>query len=112
MNILLFTDEYSNSKLPPSGGVGTFLKILAEELRKNGHNVYVYGFLKKSIEFTEDNIVFKFEKKYFKKYKILEIFRSLVSFLKLDNLEHWILKKKEYITKKKLFRFLLKTISI
>ena len=105
MKILLFTDEYSNPKLPPSGGVGTFLKILAEELSKRGHKVYVYGFLKKNIEFKENDIVFKFEKKFFKKYKFLEIIRSIANSLKLDSLEYWILKKERKYYKEKIVSF-------
>ena len=66
LKILLFTNEYSHEKLPDCGGVGTFLKVLAEALVKKGHDVYVFGFSRKKIQFSEHNIHFYFIKKYSK----------------------------------------------
>ena len=51
MKILFFTNEYSHKKLPDCGGVGTFLKVLAEALVKKGHHVYIFGFSRKKIQF-------------------------------------------------------------
>ncbi|MFD0962615.1 glycosyltransferase family 4 protein [Pseudofulvibacter geojedonensis] len=62
MNILLFTSEYNHPKLKASGGAGTFFKILAKELVKKGHKVYVFGFGKEAISFSDEGVFVSFNK--------------------------------------------------
>lgn len=101
MKILFFTNEYSHPKLPNSGGVGTFLKIMSESLSKQGHDIYVYGFSKKPIEFNDSGIHFKFIKKYSKKFRIREFSRSLASKLGYKNANlNFLIKERKYYAKK------------
>jgi glycosyltransferase involved in cell wall biosynthesis len=101
MKILLFTNEYSHEKLPDCGGVGTFLKVLAEALVKKGHDVYVFGFSRKKIQFSEHNIHFYFIKKYSKAHFLTELIRSIGSKLKSDSLQLFFLKKeRKYLANK------------
>ena len=79
MKILFFTNEYSHEKLPDCGGVGTFLKVLAEALVKKGHQVYIFGFSRKKMQFSDRNIHFYFKKKYSKGHFLMELIRSLGS---------------------------------
>lgn len=87
MRILFFTNEYSHPKLPNSGGVGSFLKIVAEALAFKGHEIHVYGFSKKPIEFTDKGIRFMFFKKYSKQFWFKEFIRSISSKLGLKNFD-------------------------
>ena len=108
MRILFFTNEYSHPKLPSSGGVGSFLKIMSESLTAKGHEVYVYGFSKKPMEFIDDGIKFKFFKKYSKQFRIKEFVRSIstklgskkadLKFL-IDERQFYAKKLKEYSKK-------------
>jgi len=101
MRILFFTNEYSHSKLPASGGVGSFLKIMSEEFTKRGHKVHVYGFSKRAIEFKDEGITFKFFKKYAKQFPIQELIRSFGSKLNIQNVDIKFLKNERlYYTKK------------
>lgn len=93
MKILFFTNEYSHPKLPSNGGVGTFFKIMSEELTIRGHEVYVYGFLKKPIQFEDGGIKFSFFKKFSKQFPLKELMRSISSKLNLKNSELYYLKK-------------------
>ena len=111
MKILLFTNEYSHEKLPDCGGVGTFLKVLAEALVKKGHHVHVFGFSRKKIQFSDHNIHFYFIKKYSKGHFLTELIRSIGAKLKNDPLQLFFLKKerkylanklKIYVTKNKI----------
>lgn len=101
MKILFFTNEYSHEKLPNPGGVGTFLKVLAEALVERGHQIYVFGFSRKNIQFSEHNIHFHFIKKYSKVHILPEFIRSIGSKLKNDMLQLYVLKKeRKYLAKK------------
>ncbi|MDH7911181.1 glycosyltransferase family 4 protein [Winogradskyella sp. SYSU M77433] len=101
MKILFFTNEYSHTKLPNSGGVGSFLKIMSESLSKQGHDIFVYGFSKKPIEFKDKGIHFKFIKKYSKQFRFNEFIRSSASKLghKKANL-NFLIKERKYYAKK------------
>lgn len=101
MKILLFTNEYSHEKLPDCGGVGTFLKVLAEALVKKGHDVYVYGFSRRKIQFSDHNIHFYFIKKYSKGHFLTELIRSIGAKLKSDPLQLFFLKReRKYLAHK------------
>lgn len=101
MKILFFTNEYSHEKLPDCGGVGTFLKVLAEALVKKGHQVYIFGFSRKKMQFSDRNIHFYFKKKYSKGHFLMELIRSLGSKLNSDLLQLFFLKKeRKYLAKK------------
>lgn len=101
MKILFFTNEYSHPKLPSCGGVGTFLKILAEELNNMGHKVHVYGFSKKNISFEDKNISFSFIKKYSKTHFGLEFIRSFGAKINNKELQLYFLKKeRKYLAHK------------
>ena len=101
MKILLFTNEYSHEKLPDCGGVGTFLKVLAEALVKKGHHVHVFGFSRKKIQFSDHNIYFYFIKKYSKGHFLTELIRSIGAKLKSDPLQLFFLKKeRKYLANK------------
>lgn len=102
MKILFFTNEYSHEKLPSCGGVGTFLKILAEELNKQGHNVYIYGFSRKKIHFKDNGINFYFIKKYSKTHFISEFIRSFGAKLNSNILQLYFLKRERKFLARKL----------
>jgi glycosyltransferase involved in cell wall biosynthesis len=96
VKILFLTTEYSSCKLPDCGGLGTFIKVLSEELVTTGNQVLLLGFAKKDITFFDNEIKVIFKKNYFKKYPVLEIIRSIASSLKFTSLEK-LLSKKERI---------------
>ena len=101
MKILFFTNEYSHEKLPDCGGVGTFLKVLAEALVKKGHHVHVFGFSRKKIQFSDHNIHFYFIKKYSKGHFLTELIRSIGAKLKSYPLQLFFLKKeRKYLANK------------
>lgn len=108
MKILFFTNEYSHEKLPDCGGVGTFLKVLAEALVKKGHHVYVFGFSRKKIQFSDRNIHFYFIKKYSKGHFLTELIRSLGAKLNSDLLQLFFLKKERKYLAKKLKKYTFK----
>lgn len=93
MRILFFTNEYSHEKLPSCGGVGTFLKVLVEDLNKKGHDVFVYGFSSKNIQFIDNGITFLFIKKYSKSHFFKEFVRSFGKKINNDILQLYFLKK-------------------
>ena len=100
MKILFFTNEYSHKKLPDCGGVGTFLKVLAEALVKKGHHVYIFGFSRKKIQFSDRNIHFYFIKKYSKRHFLTELIRSVGAKLNSNLLQLFFLKKeRKYLAK-------------
>lgn len=101
MKILLFTNEYSHEKLPDCGGVGTFLKVLSEALVEKGHQVYVFGFSRKNIQFSEHNIHFHFIKKYSKVHLLTELLRSIGVKLRNNMLQLYFFKKeRKYLANK------------
>jgi glycosyltransferase involved in cell wall biosynthesis len=108
MKILFFTNEYSHKKLPDCGGVGTFLKTLAEALTKKGYHVHVFGFSKKKIQFYEGNIHFNFIKKYSKGHFLTELVRSIGAKLNSDALQLFFLKKERKYLANKLKKYALK----
>lgn len=102
MKIVFFTNEYAHPKLPSSGGVGSFLKTMAEAMTKLGHEVHVYGFSKKNNDFKDQGITFKFFKKYSKQFPVSEFLRSLSSKLPFKNAELYFLKKERLYLAKQL----------
>jgi glycosyltransferase involved in cell wall biosynthesis len=101
MRILFFTNEYSHPNLPNSGGVGSFLKIMSESLSQQGHEIFVYGFSKKPIEFEDKSIRFKFIKKYSKQFRFNEFKRSLSSKLGYKKADlNFLIKERKYYAKK------------
>ncbi|PVW14587.1 glycosyltransferase family 4 protein [Marixanthomonas spongiae] len=107
MRILFFTNEYSHPSLPASGGVGSFLKILAHELSNKGHEVYVYGFLKKKYSFKDETITVEFFKRYAKSFPITEAIRSLGSKLNIESAELYFLEKERNYLAYKLKKYAL-----
>ncbi|MDG5492367.1 glycosyltransferase family 4 protein [Psychroserpens sp. SPM9] len=100
MKIVFFTNEYSHSQLPASGGVGSFLKTMAEGMTKLGHEVHVFGFSKRPVNFNDEGITFKFLKKYSKQFPLSEFLRSLSGTLNIKNAERYFLKKeRQYLAK-------------
>ena len=77
MRIVLFTNEYAHNKLPPTGGLGTFYKRLAEGLIKNGIEVHVLLISKRSMNFSIEGIQFEVVKSYAKSFPVKELMRSL-----------------------------------
>jgi len=100
MKILFFTNEYSHPKLPSSGGVGSFLKIMAHELSCLGHDIHILGFSKKNHAFHDNQVKITFFKKYKKRFPISEFLKSISSSLKIKNSELFFLnKERQYLTK-------------
>ena len=100
MKILFFTNEYSHPKLPASGGVGSFLKTISNELVALGQEVHIYGFSKRKIELEDGQIKIKFFKKYSKQFPFSEFLRSLCGKLNIKNAERFFLKKeRQYLAK-------------
>lgn len=99
-HILIFTKELHHPLISKSGGTGIFYKNLARELAERGIKVTVFGSNKKSVDFTEDGIRYKFVQDYFRKNKLTELIRSLSG--KFKNLLplHYSLyeKEKKYLT--------------
>lgn len=54
MNILFYCAEYPPYK---TGGIGSVTKIVAEELVKRGHNIYVVGYYPKNASFLEYSVI-------------------------------------------------------
>jgi len=108
MKILFFTNEYSHQKLPSSGGVGSFIKIIAQELLIQGHEVCVYGFSKKKHEFQDGSVKVKFFKKYAKQFPFSEFLRSLSKSLKIKSSEMFFLKKERQYLANQLKKYALK----
>ncbi len=78
MNIAFLTTEYSHTKTPVSGGIGTFFKILGEELVKRGHRVVVFVYWgKKNYTFFDGAIEVCVKKDFFKTNKYYDLKRSL-----------------------------------
>ncbi|WP_138433788.1 glycosyltransferase family 4 protein [Winogradskyella algicola] len=101
MRILFFTNEYSHPNLPNSGGVGSFLKIMSESLSQQGHEIFVYGFSKKPLEFEDKGIHFKFIKKYSKQFRFNELKRSITSKLGYKKADlNFLIKERKYYAKK------------
>jgi len=101
MKILFFTNEYSHPNFPASGGVGSFMKILAHELSKRGHEVYVYGFSKKKHSFKDGDVTIEFFKKYSKSFPFSEAIRSLSSKLNIESSGlHFLEKERKYLAHK------------
>lgn len=82
MNILFLTREYKHEKLDNCGGTGNFIATLSKQLVKNGHTVYVYGVNKNEIEFNDNQVKIKFEKSIFKKYPVINLWRSITGKIK------------------------------
>ncbi|MEO4004814.1 glycosyltransferase family 4 protein [Flavobacterium sp. CAU 1735] len=77
MNILILTREYKNEKLPPCGGTGNFNTLLAKELVKRGHRVYIFGVNKTNIDFDDEGVHVHYTKNLFKRNFVYDLFRSV-----------------------------------
>lgn len=102
MKIVFFTNEYAHAKLPASGGVGSFLKVMSEALVKKGHEIHIYGFSKRSIEFQDKGIYFSFFKKYSKQFRFREFVRSASSKMNIKGAELSFLKQERQFLAKQL----------
>ena len=102
MKIVFFTNEYAHPRLPASGGVGSFLKVMSEELVKRGHDIHIYGFSKRSIEFKDGGIHFSFFKKYAKQFRFREFIRSTSSKMNIKGAELSFLKQERQFLAKQL----------
>lgn len=102
MKIVFFTNEYSHPNLPSSGGVGSFLKTMAETMTKLGHDVHIYGFAKHSLTFEDQGIRFEFFKTYKKQFPVSELIRSISVKLGNKNTELNFLKKERQFLAKQL----------
>jgi len=57
MHISYITTEYPHSNLPPAGGIGSFVKTMADSLVKEGHQVTVFlCFSNEDKEWIDDDI--------------------------------------------------------
>ena len=108
MKILFFTNEYSHEKLPPTGGAGSSIKILGQELSHQGHEVHVYGFSKKKHVFKDGKIKISFFKKYSKSFPFSEAIRSLSSRFGIKAAELFFIEKERKYLAKKLKQYVLK----
>ncbi|WP_299335779.1 glycosyltransferase family 4 protein [uncultured Psychroserpens sp.] len=100
MKIVFFTNEYAHPKLPSSGGVGSFLKTMAESMSKLGHEVHIYGFSKRAVAFGYDNIKITYIKNYKKQFPFSEFLRSISGKLNLKNAElNFLKKERRYLAK-------------
>lgn len=92
MNILFYCDEY-----PPSqtGGIGSVTKIIAEDLVKKGHSIYIIGyypFERIQQEYTNENGVHIY--RYNKNYRTNRIQRAIFSkFLKRTFFSTFLIQK-------------------
>lgn len=86
MNILFLSSEYNHPNLPASGGVGTFIKIIAHELSKRGHTVHVFGFNRKQLEFKDKDVNLYFARKFSKKRWMIKFYMSASRKLKFEKL--------------------------
>ena len=77
MNILILTREYKSNKLPPCGGTGIFNTLLAKELVKRGHQIYVFGVNKTNIDFDDEGVRVHYTKNLFKRNFLYDLFRSV-----------------------------------
>ncbi|MEX6625847.1 glycosyltransferase family 4 protein [Tenacibaculum salmonis] len=78
MKIAFLTTEYAHAKTPVYGGIGTFFKILADELIAKGNTVsiFVYGG-KYNFDFEDGEIKIRVRKDFFRDNKIQNLVRSL-----------------------------------
>ncbi|WP_306352877.1 glycosyltransferase family 4 protein [Flavobacterium sp. '19STA2R22 D10 B1'] len=79
MTVLFFTNEYNHPKLPPVGGLGTFIKTLSTELTKRGHQVIIFGQSKKNgIHFFDEQIEVKMIQDYRKNIPFAKHINSIL----------------------------------
>ena len=71
MTILFLTKEYNHPKMPNSGGAGSFIKIIANDLVSKGHEVHVFGTHKRGLVFQDNGVQLHFVKKFTKKRFLL-----------------------------------------
>lgn len=95
MNILILTREYKHSLLPPCGGTGNFNTLLAKELVKSGHQVYVFGVNKTNISFDDDGVQVYYSKSLFKRNFIYNFLRSVTQKVSFLQPYHFKLHEKE-----------------
>jgi glycosyltransferase involved in cell wall biosynthesis len=55
MNILYFTNEYKSNFTPPCGGIGTFIKVISDEIVKNNDHEVIIVFLSNVQKIIFDN---------------------------------------------------------
>lgn len=81
MNILFRCDEYPPM---PYGGIGSVVKLVAENLAARGHCVHVIGYYKE-LNFVQENInnvqVYRYGKLFFRKYPFYLLVRVLTRIL-------------------------------
>lgn len=77
MTILILTREYKHPLLPPCGGTGNFDTLLAKELVKQGHKVYVFGVNKTNIDFDDEGVQVHYSKSLFKRNFAYNLLRSV-----------------------------------
>lgn len=95
MNILILTREYKHSLLPPCGGTGNFNTLLAKELVKLGHQVYVFGVNKTNISFDDDGVQVYYSKSLFKRNFAFNFLRSITQKISFLQPYHFALHEKE-----------------
>jgi glycosyltransferase involved in cell wall biosynthesis len=76
-HVLFITKEFQSEFQKSTGGTGVFYKNLAEALVGKKIHVSVFGSSKKPFTIENDQISLHFVKDYFKKYKLMELLRSV-----------------------------------
>lgn len=79
MNILFYCNEYPPY---PSGGIGSVTKIVAEELAKKGHQIYIIGYYPSSKDLQQKSIIngvtiFRYNRNYRNRFLGLSYFKFL-----------------------------------
>ncbi|WP_306352878.1 glycosyltransferase family 4 protein [Flavobacterium sp. '19STA2R22 D10 B1'] len=69
MTILFLTDEYNHPNFPPTGGIGSFIKSMATELTKKGHQVIIFALCEEEQHFFDGTIEVKMIKSHKLYYK-------------------------------------------
>ena len=82
-----------------SGGTGVFYKNFAKALEQKGYQVVVFGTAKNPVDFYDNGIRVKFVQDYFKKFRLLELLRSITGKLPFFQKKHlqYYLDEKKYI---------------
>lgn len=101
MVVLILTREYNHPLLKNQGGTGAFMRVLAENLVKQNHEVHVIGVFKNAIKFEENGVKISFYKSLFQRNLLIETIRSItknIKFLKSIHIKTHILER-NYIAK-------------
>jgi glycosyltransferase involved in cell wall biosynthesis len=111
MNILYVCEEYPPGK---NGGIGSMVKILANEMVRQGHNVYVAGLYPQGYaqaDYEEDNGVKVWRLRYKTDFRLIKNDFSLTDNLlhrlfRYLSIQHWDTKN----STRRLFRFIAKLV--